>query len=69
MIYVKKFPASWTEKTLRDYFKLFGKIKSLSLKHTNNGAFGVICYDDEEVLDLEYGTKCAQKAIEELNGL
>ena len=68
MIYVKKFPASWTEETLREYFKPFGKIKSLSLKHSNYGAFCIICYDDEGVLDLEYGTKCAQTAIESLNG-
>ena len=68
MIYVKKFPASWSEETLREYFKPFGKIKSLSLKHSNYGAFCIICYDDEEVPDLEYGPKCAQKAIETLNG-
>ncbi len=55
MVYVKKFPASWTEETLREYFKPFGKIKSLSLKLSNYGAFCIICYDDEEVPDLEYG--------------
>jgi hypothetical protein len=49
-------------------FEPFGKIKSLSLKLSDLGAAGIICYDDDEVLGLEYGTKCAQIAIESLNG-
>ena len=68
MVYVKRFPESWTEKTLSEYFEPFGKIKRLSLKLSELGAAGIICYDDEEGLDLEYGSKCAQKAIETLNG-
>ena len=68
MVYVKRFPESWTEKTLSEYFEPFGKIKRLSYKLSDLGAFGIICYDDDEVLGLEYGTKCAQIAIESLNG-
>lgn len=67
-IYVKNIPSNWNEEKLRQEFGKFGNIKSLVLIQHKDGAFSFICYQDKEEKDHEYGFKCAQQAVTELNG-
>jgi RNA recognition motif-containing protein len=49
-------------------FAPYGNIKSLVLQKNDIGQFGFVCFDDVEGVDKEYGPRCAQAAIQELNG-
>ena len=68
-MYIKNIPDDFNEDDLVDLFKPFGYIKSSSLKRSKLGQFGFICYEDPDRKDLmEYGPKCARRAIKSLNG-
>lgn len=66
-IYVKNFPETWTDEDLKKTFGEYGKILSLFVSKNEKGAFAFICYGDATNPDTEYGSKCAVKAIENLN--
>ena len=56
-----------SEEKVREIFSQHGNIKSLVLFQNNIGQFGFVCYEDPEGKDKEYGPRCAEKAIRELN--
>jgi polyadenylate-binding protein len=67
-VYVKNFPATYTEDDLRKLFGQIGKILSLQLFTNEKGAFAFVCFGDaDRPDDKEYGPACALKAISELN--
>ena len=66
-IYVKNFPATWAEEDLRNIFSEAGNIISVFVGKNEKGPFAFICYGNPTDANLEYGTKCAVKAIEEFN--
>lgn len=69
-IYVKNFPADWSEEQIKKHFEQYGPIKSLvRYLHPENGQpFAFICYEDPEGKDKEMGPRCAMNAVKELNG-
>jgi len=72
-VYVKNFPADWTEDKIRELFGKFGNIISCIVIETVKGEsklkFAFVCYgpptDNES---RTYGYDCATKAVEGLNG-
>ena len=67
-IYVKNIPKEMSEDEVKGMFSPFGNIKSLVLQQNDMGQFGFVCYDDPKAVNKEYGPKCAQAAIDELDG-
>jgi len=69
-IYVKNYPATWTEADLKELFSKYGEIKSL-VQMTKQGKDGVekpfafVCYDKEG--DRMYGPACADAAVKDLH--
>ena len=66
-LYVKNIPKDWTEEKVFDLFISFGNIKSLVLQENNSRKFAFVCYDSDKGVEKEYGAKCAEKSIQELN--
>lgn len=69
-IYVKNIPVGKTNDDIKEMFKPFGHISSLSVAQhdqVKEFKFAFVCYDDPEGKNKEYGPQCAQKAIEEMN--
>ena len=66
-VYVKNIPKEASETEIRELFGKYGNIKSLMLMQNELGQFGFVCYDDPQSTDKEYGPKCAEKVIRELN--
>lgn len=67
-IYAKNFPVNWGEPEVRKCFEKFGRIESLHFDRNERGAYAFICYDSEDRKDREYGPKCAEAAVNALNG-
>lgn len=68
-IYAKNFPTEWEEPEVRALFAKFGRIESLYYSKNERGAYAFVCYDSEDKSDREYGPKCAESAVNALNGL
>ena len=66
-IYVKNFPATYTEVELREIFSKFGEISSLHMVKNENGSTSFICFGKDGA-DRNYGFECAQKAVKEMHG-
>ena len=66
-MYIKFIPENWDENTIREKFKKFGPIHSMSLKKNQHGKFAFICFNDPK--DMQVGFKAAEKAIAEMNKL
>lgn len=66
-IYVKNIPKDVSQDQVKELFSKYGHIKSMMLLQNELGQFGFVCYDDPEGADKEYGPKCAERVINELN--
>ena len=69
-IYVKNYPADWTEANLREIFDKYGEIKSLvqMSKKGKDGLekpFAFVCFDKDG--DKSYGPACADAAVKDLH--
>ena len=67
-MYVKNLPLEMDDAAVKALFEAYGNIKSLVLQKNDIGQFGFVCFDDPMGADREYGPKCAQAAIEGLQG-
>jgi len=67
-VYVKNIPLEWSDSQVKSLFEEFGHIKSLVIRKNDIGQFGFVCFDDPNSTDFRYGPRCAQAAIEKLNG-
>ena len=67
-IYAKNFPADWGPEEVRQLFGQYGRIESLHFDRNERGTYAFICYDSDDKNDREYGPKCAERAVQELNG-
>ena len=67
-IYAKNFPAEWGEAEVRALFEQYGRIESLYFSKNDRGPYAFICFNAEDKSDREYGPRCAQAAVEALNG-
>jgi polyadenylate-binding protein len=70
-IFVKNLPTNVTDDDIKQLFGVYGNISSLhrgsSLKDPTQ-AFYFVCFTAEDKNDIEYGPRCAAKAVDELNG-
>lgn len=67
-IYAKNFPLNWGETEVRELFAQYGRIESLHFAKNERGAYAFVCYDSDDKNDREYGPKCAENAVQALNG-
>ena len=67
-IYAKNFPPDWGEAEVRELFSQYGRIESLHFGRNERGAYAFVCFDSEDRSDREYGPKCAENAVQALNG-
>jgi hypothetical protein len=49
-------------------FTPFGKVASSFTKSTDKGNIYFLCYGSDDAADREYGPKCAEEAVEKMNG-
>jgi RNA recognition motif-containing protein len=66
-LYVKNFPAEYTEQQLRQIFAAYGDILSVFVGSNEHGAFAFVCYGKDGA-PRDYGYNCAQRAVKELHG-
>jgi len=66
-VYAKNLPPTWTEADVRKCFGAFGNITSVYMTAHTNGPYAFICYEAEDQADHEYGPRCAERAVNELN--
>jgi RNA recognition motif-containing protein len=57
-IYVKNFPAAYSEDDIKNIFSQYGEISSLYMLKNENGATAFICFGKEGA-DRNYGFDCA----------
>jgi polyadenylate-binding protein len=70
-IFVKNLPANVTDDDIKQLFGVYGNILSLhrgTSEKDPSQAFYFVCFTAEDKNDIEYGPRCAAKAVEELNG-
>ena len=67
-IYAKNFPENFTEDDVRNLFSQFGRVESMKYMKNDKGPYAFICFNSEDKTDREYGPRCAQEAVEKLNG-
>jgi len=70
-IFVKNLPADVTEDEIKEIFGAYGNISSLHCgASAKNPAqkFFFVCYSSPTKDDIEYGPRCATKAVESLHG-
>ena len=67
-IYAKNFPPNYTEEDVRNLFSQFGRIESMKFMVNEKGPYAFICFNSEDKQDREYGPRCAQEAVNKLNG-
>ena len=67
-IYAKNFPMDFSEQDVHKLFSTFGRIESMKFMTNDKGPYAFICFNSEDKQDREYGPKCAQEAVEKLNG-
>lgn len=68
-IYAKNFPLHYTDVEVRALFTRFGRIESMKFDKNDKGSYAFICFNSEDRTDREYGPKCAERAVAELNGI
>ena len=68
-IFVKDLPESHdSEEGVRELFGPFGNIHSIFPNRSEKGNTYFICYGSADTEDREYGPRCAEKALLEMNG-
>jgi RNA recognition motif-containing protein len=67
-IYAKNFPPEWGETEVRGLFEQYGRIESLYFAKNDRGTYAFVCFDSDDKSDREYGPKCAEAAVNALNG-
>jgi polyadenylate-binding protein len=67
-IYAKNFPENFSEQDVHELFSRYGRIESMKYMRNDKGPYAFICFNSEDKSDREYGPKCAQDAVEKLNG-
>ena len=68
---MKNLPANVTDDDIKQLFGVYGNILSLhrgTSEKDPSQAFYFVCFTAEDKNDIEYGPRCAAKAVEELNG-
>ena len=67
-IFVKNFPLSWKAEELKQYFSKFGEVQSsyVDMEQAIKKPYGFVTFSQTKG-DIEYGSACALKAIEEAN--
>lgn len=53
---------------MKALFTKFGRIESMKYMRNDKGPYAFICFNSEDKNDREYGPRCAQEAVEKLNG-
>ena len=66
-IYVKNLPMGWLEDDVRKLFGTIGNITSVYMTNHQNGPYAFICYAAQDAADHEYGPRCAERAVQEMN--
>ena len=67
-IYAKNFPMNFTEEDVLQLFSAYGRIESIKFDRNDKGPYAFICFNSEDKQDREYGPRCAQLAVDNLNG-
>lgn len=67
-VYAKNFPPSMGEAEVKKLFEQYGRVESMKYATNDKGAYAFICYNSEDRTDREYGPRCAQEAVAQLNG-
>ena len=69
-IFVKNLPSNVTDDDIKQLFGVYGNISSLhrgTSEKDPSQAYYFVCFGAEDKNDVEYGPRCAAKAVEELN--